>query len=139
MGSQGPAAAGAASLLRLGTRSTCSSAPRHVSTWTTPRASSLASSTTMTTCSPVHPARGAPLHHAPPLLVRHQVCGWRPHHLLRVPQHGRAHRHVLLLLHVRHGAQRAEVPLVEKILDPAAAHSVCDILHSRLFPSLLRV
>ena len=53
--SQGPAAAWAASLQNL---ATCSSAPRHVSPWTTPTASSPASSTTMTTCSPTSETPG---------------------------------------------------------------------------------
>ena len=46
----------------------------------------------------------------------HQVCRGRPHDLLRVPQHGSPHHHVLLLLHGQHGTQRSEISLVEKVI-----------------------
>merc|ERR1712110_11542 len=82
---------------------------------------------------------GSSLHNAIYLMVWNSVCWWRPHHLLRVPQYGRTHHHVLLLLHVHHGTQRPEIPLVEKILDQAADGPVRDLLHSRLLSTLHRV
>merc|ERR1711874_965059 len=73
---------------------------------------------------PVHPPCGPPRHHALNLMVWDQVCRGRPHDLLRVPQHGSPHHHVLLLLHGQHGTQRTEISLVEKISDNSTTHSV---------------
>ena len=44
-----------------------------------------------------------------------QICGGRPHHVLRVPEHGGTYHHVLLLLSLRLWTQCSEVPLVEEV------------------------